>query len=174
MTTGSGFFSAASTTFSSLSVLRPIRDVSATQPLTKLRRLMPFLRYTSHILSRLSTLLPPHVILADRVRLLWQRRLVSVTGRRQTRYCGFSFHYTLNRVKYLYLFSYQFIINFIDDRNTIDWINKEINRGYPAYNYWVDYVFVRCKKADFLLFILDSSAFTIPFQNRCDIYFESS
>lgn len=42
------------------------------------------------------------------------------------------------------------------------------------YNYWVDYVFVRCKKADFLLFILDSSAFTIPFQNRCDIYFESS
>jgi len=44
MTTGSGFASAASTTFVSISVLSPMSDVSVTQPFKKLRRLIPFAR----------------------------------------------------------------------------------------------------------------------------------
>ena len=44
ITTGSGFVSAASTTFVIMSVLSPISDVSVTQPFKKLRRLMPFAR----------------------------------------------------------------------------------------------------------------------------------
>ena len=56
ITTGSGFASAASTTFVRLSVLSPMSDVRVTQPLRKFRRLKPFARYASHKLSLLFTL----------------------------------------------------------------------------------------------------------------------
>ena len=60
MTTGNGFASAASTTLLRHSVLKPIREVKATQLFMKLRRLMPLFKQRSHRLSRFSTFVPPY------------------------------------------------------------------------------------------------------------------